>query len=205
MHFIIYYRSLWKKKKMSQLRELKKHLKMGKVYRRADLEKWTSSVDRLLAVLVKEGTLQKLSTGLYHYPKESVFGKTPAEEQELVRTFLKDSRFLLTTPNSYNSLGVGTSQLYNKKTVYNHKRHGEFKLGNKKFDFQMRHHFPAKLTTEFLVVDLVNNLDKLAEDTTEVLQKLEKKVQDMDQRKLKTSLENYGNTKTKRLLAPMIS
>jgi len=190
---------------MSQLRELKKHLKKGKVYRRADLEKWTSSVDRLLSTLVKEGTLQKLSTGVYHYPKESVFGKAPAEEQELVRTFLKDNRFLLTSPNSYNSLGVGTTQLYNKKVVYNHKRHGEIKLGNRKFDFQMRHHFPSKLTTEFLVVDLVNNLDKLAEDTTEVLKKLETKVQQMDLSKLRTSLENYGNTKAKRLLSPMIS
>lgn len=190
---------------MSQLRELKKHLKKGKVYRRADLEKWTSSVDRLLAALVKEGTLQKLATGLYHYPKESVFGKTPAEERELVRAFLKDNRFLLTSPNSYNSLGVGTTQLYNKKTVYNHKRHGEFKLGNRKFDFQMRHHFPNKLTTEFLVVDLVNNLDKLAEDTDEVLKKLPSKLQQLDLRKLRTSLEDYGNNRTKRILSPMIN
>lgn len=190
---------------MSQLRELKKHLKKGKVYRRADLEKWTSSVDRLLAALVKDGTLQKLATGLYHYPKESVFGKTPAEERELVRTFLKDDRFLLTSPNSYNSLGVGTTQLYNKKTVYNHKRHGEFKLGNRKFDFQMRHHFPNKLTTEFLVVDLVNNLDKLAEDKDEVLKKLSSKVQQLDLRKLRTSLEDYGNNRAKRILFPMIN
>lgn len=190
---------------MSQLRELKKHLKKGKVYRRADLEKWTGSVDRLLAALIKEGTLQKLSTGVYHYPKDSVFGKTPAEEHELVRTFLKDDRFLLTSPNSYNSLGVGTTQLYNKKTVYNHKRHGEFKLGNKKFDFQMRHHFPTKLTTEFLVVDLVNNLDKLAEYTPEVLKKLQVKVKQMDQHKLKKSLEAYGSTRAKRLLSHMIN
>lgn len=190
---------------MSQLRELKKHLKKGKVYRRADLEKWTSSVDRLLAALVKEGTLQKLSTGVYHYPKDSVFGKTPADEREMIRSFLKDNRFLMTSPNSYNSLGVGTTQLYNKKTVYNHKRHGEFKLGNRKFDFQLRHHFPSRLTTEFLVVDLVNNLDKLAEDTNEVLDKLKNRVRQMDQHKLKKSLESYGNNRTKRLLSPMIN
>lgn len=190
---------------MSQLRELKKHLKKGRVYRRADLEKWTSSVDRLLAALVKEGTLQKLSTGVYHYPKDSVFGKTPADEHELLRTFLKDDRFLVSSPNNYNALGVGTTQLYNKKTVYNHKRHGEFKLGNRKFDFQIRHHFPTRLSTEFLVVDLVNNLDKLAEDTGEVLDKLKHRVQQMDQYKLRKSLESYGNTRAKRLLSPMIS
>lgn len=189
---------------MSKLRALKKHLKKGKVYRRADLEKWSSSVDRHLHALVKEGTLEKLSTGVYHYPKESAFGKTPAEEQELVRVFLKDDRFLLTSPNNYNSLGVGTTQLYNKKTVYNHKRHGVFKLGNRNFDFQLRHHFPNKLTTEFLVVDMLNNLDQLAEDTNAVLSKLQEKVQNMDKSKLKTSLNNYGNTRAKRLLSTMI-
>lgn len=191
-------------KRMSKLRELRKHLKKGKVYRRADLEKWSSSVDRHLHALVKEGTLEKLSTGVYHYPKESVFGKTPADDQELVRAFLKDDRFLLTSPNNYNSLGVGTTQLYNKKTVYNHKRHGVFKLGNRKFDFQLRHHFPSKLTKEFLVVDMVNNLGQLAEDTNMLLSNLQEKVQHMDKSKLKTSLDAYGNIKAKRLLTPMI-
>ncbi|RYG31935.1 hypothetical protein EON81_21775, partial [bacterium] len=41
----------------------------------------------------------------------------------------QDNRFLVTSPNAYNTLGVGTTQLYNKKTVYNHKRHGNFTLG----------------------------------------------------------------------------
>lgn len=186
------------------MRELKKKLKKGKVYRRSDLEQWTSSVDRLLVTLVKDGTLQKLATGLYHYPKETVFGKTPAEECELVRTFLKDDRFLITSPNLYNSLGVGTTQLYNKIIVYNHKRHGEFKLGNRKFDFQRRHNFPKKLTTEFLVVDLVNNLDKLAEDTHEILKKLSLKVKQLDLDKLSVSVDKYGNNRAKCILTPML-
>jgi hypothetical protein len=37
-------------------------------------------------------------------------------------------RFLLTSPNAYNTLGVGTTQLYDKTVVYNHKRHGHFML-----------------------------------------------------------------------------
>lgn len=190
---------------MSKLIELKKHLKRGKVYRRADLEQWSNAVDRHLSTLLKDGTLEKLSAGVYYYPKETVFGKAPANEQELIRAFLKDDRFLLTSPNNYNALGVGTTQLYNKKTVYNHKRHGVFKLGNRKFDFQLRHHFPTKLTSEFLVVDMMNNLDKLAEDTTAVLNKLEDKVQQMNKKKLKSSLDSYGNLRAKRLLAPMIN
>jgi hypothetical protein len=78
------------------------------VYRRADLSKWSKSIDRHLEELVNEGTLQKLSQGLYFYPEVTVFGETPPEEEVLVCTFLKDKRFLVTSFNAYNTLGVGT-------------------------------------------------------------------------------------------------
>ena len=78
-----------------------------------------------------DGTLTKLAGGLYAYPKETVFGKAPAKDDKLVGTFLKDRRFLLATPNAYNSLGVGTTQLFDKTVVYNHKRHGNFSLGGR--------------------------------------------------------------------------
>ncbi|MFA7381050.1 MAG: DUF6088 family protein [Bacteroidia bacterium] len=190
---------------MAQLDELKKHFKRGKVYRRGDLTKWSKSVDRHLEQLVEEGTLEKLSQGLYYFPKETAFGKTPPEEDVLIASFLKDKRFLVTSPNSYNSLGVGTTQLYNKRVVYNHKRHGEIKLGNRTFDFQVKHHFPNKVTEEFLLVDIVNNLEQLAEDQNEVLNKVLTKVSGLNPQKLKSSLEEYGNTRTKRLLQPLLS
>lgn len=190
---------------MAQLDELKKHIKRGKVYRRGDLTIWSKSVDRHLEQLVEEGTLEKLSQGLYYFPKETAFGKTPPEEDVLIASFLKDKRFLITSPNTYNSLGVGTTQLYNKRVVYNHKRHGEIKLGNRTFDFQVKHHFPNKVTEEFLLVDLVNNLEQLAEDQNEVLNKVLTKVSGLNSQKLKSSLEEYGNTRTKRLLQPLLS
>jgi hypothetical protein len=121
------YHSLVEEKNM-KLDELKKHLEKGKVYRRSDLAKWSKSVDRHLDLLVAEGTLQKLSQGLYYAPEQTVFGKTPPDEEIVIRSFLKDDRFLVTSPNAYNGLGVGTTQLYNQRTVYNHKRHGQFKL-----------------------------------------------------------------------------
>ncbi len=189
---------------MNKLEELKKHLKRGQVYRRDDLAKWSKSVDRHLDALVEEDTLQKLSQGLYYYPKLSAFGKTPPEEEVLIRSFLKDGRFLLTSPSSYNSLGVGTTQLYNERTVYNHKRHGEFKLGNRKFSFRMKPHFPSKVTKEFLLVDLLNNLESLAEDPAEVLKNVALKVRTMDTKKLKRDVSKYGNAKTKKILAPLI-
>ncbi|MRX76580.1 hypothetical protein GJU39_10800 [Pedobacter petrophilus] len=190
---------------MTKLEELKKHLKRGNVYRRTDLTKWSKSVDRHLHALLEDGTLQKLSQGLYSYPKETTFGKTPPEEESLVRSFLKDDRFLLTSPNAYNSLGVGTTQLYNKRTVYNHKRHGEFTLGNRKFFFRIKPHFPKKLTEEFLLVDLVNNLGTLAEDQNEVLKNIFSKIQVMDAKKLERSTLEYGSVKAKKLLLPLLA
>lgn len=190
---------------MNKLQELKKHLKRGKVYRRADLSKWSTSVDRHLDELVKEGTLQKLSQGLYFYPEVTVFGAAPPEEEVLVRSFLKDSRFLLTSFNAYNALGVGTTQLYNQKTVYNHKRHGDFNLGGKTFSFRVKPHFPNKVTQEFLLVDLLNNLDQLAEDPKEVVSKVRSRAKSMDSKKLKKSLQEYGTIKAKKLLEPIIT
>jgi len=189
---------------MNTLNTLKKHLKRGNVYRRADLERWSTAVDRHLGQLVEDGTLQKLSHGLYYYPKESVFGPTPPDEANLVRSFLKDDDFLITSPNAYNSLGVGTTQLYNKRVVYNHKRHGEFELGGRKFFFHSKPKFPKKITQEFLLVDLVNNLDSLAEDKTEVMQQVLDKAKKMELKKIKRNVSEYGNVRTKKLLSPIL-
>jgi hypothetical protein len=190
---------------MNKLLELKKHLKRGKVYRRADLSMWSTSVDRHLDELVKEGTLQKLSQGLYYFPNLSVFGETPPEEEVLVRSFLKDNRFLVTSLNAYNALGVGTTQLYNQKIVYNHKRHGDFNLGGKTFSFRVKPHFPNKVTQEFLLVDLLNNIDQLAEDSKEVVSKVQSKAKTMDTKKLKKTLQEYGSVKTKKILEPFLT
>lgn len=190
---------------MTKLNELKTHLKPGQVYRRNDLSKWSKSVDRHLDMLVKNGTLNKLSQGVYHYPKTTAFGAAPAEEENLVRSFLKDDRFLLTSPNAYNGLQVGTTQLYNKRVVYNHKRHGDFKLGNRTFSFRVKPHFPKKLTPEFLIVDLVNNLETLAEDQQEVLKNVAVKVKGMNSQKLKRSVAEYGSVKTKKVFQQLLA
>ncbi len=46
---------------MIKLDDLKRHLKPGQAYRRADLARWSTSVDRHAG-------------GLYVYPKETAFG-----------------------------------------------------------------------------------------------------------------------------------
>jgi hypothetical protein len=190
---------------MNRLEELKSHLKQGRVYRREDMIEWSNAIDRHLEKLVEESVLEKLAQGLYYVPKISAFGKVPPDEDVLVRGFLKDDRFLLVSPNSYNSLGVGTTQLYNKKVVYNHKRHGIFKLGNREFDFQRKYDFPTKITQEFLLVDLVNNLEELAEDRAVVLNKVLLKAKQLPTQKLKLAITKYGSVKAKKLFKEVIN
>ena len=190
---------------MNRLEELKSRLKQGRVYRREDMIEWSNAIDRHLEKLVEESVLEKLAQGLYYVPKISAFGKVPPDEDVLVRGFLKDDRFLLVSPNSYNSLGVGTTQLYNKKVVYNHKRHGIFKLGNREFDFQRKYDFPTKITQEFLLVDLVNNLDELAEDRAIVLNKVLSKAKQLPTQKLKLAITKYGSVKAKKLFKEVIN
>lgn len=189
---------------MKQFEALKKQLKPGEVYRRAELLEWTSAVDRHLQQLVKEGALEKLSGGLYYAPRQSVFGKTPADEQELVSSFLKDNRFVVTSPSDYNTLGVGTTQLYNERRVYNQKRHGVFKLGNRSFHFVRKPYVPPKVTREFLLVDLVNNVKRLEEDQPALLENVKKKAKEMDKNKLKQLVRDFGTVGTKKQFADLL-
>jgi hypothetical protein len=183
---------------MTKVQELKRHLRPGRAYRRQDLARWSKAVDRHLKQLVEDGTLTKLRGGLYLYPKETVFGKAPPEDEKLVGTFLRDDRFLLASPNAYNALGVGTTQLYDKTVVYNHKRHGDFALGGRKFDFRVKPSFPKTLSPEFLLVDLVNNLDRLAESKEEVLARVRERAASYDESRLKRAAHDYGNVKARK-------
>jgi hypothetical protein len=47
-----------------------------------------------------------------------------------------------------------------------------FQLGGRKFAFRVKPAFPKSLTKEFLLVDLVNNVDQLAEAKDEVLKRV---------------------------------
>ncbi len=146
-----------------------------------------------------------MAGGLYLCPKETVFGKAPAEDHKLVETFLKDRRFLLASPNAYNKLGVGTTQLYNKTVVYNHKRHGNFTLGNRTFEFRVKPSFPKTLSKEFLLVDLLNNLNRLAESQEHVLARVREDVTSYDAARLQRAARDYGNVSTKKILSQALN
>ena len=190
---------------MAKIDEIKKHLLPGQVYRRTELARWSNAIDRHLKQLSEDGTLSKLSGGLYYCPKKTVFGEAPAEDKKLVEAFLKDSRFLLTSPNAYNALGVGTTQLYNETVVYNHKRHGRFTLGGRVFDFRLKAHFPKSLSEEFLLVDLVNNLDRLAENQEAVLKHVKDKAASVNRRQLSQAVQEYGGVRARKFFAEVLA
>ena len=171
---------------------LRNHLKRGVVYRRRDLTSLSTNVDRHLKELVKEGALRKLQHGLYLCPDASSFGEAPAGEDALLRTFLRSNTFLAYSPNTFNSLRLGTTQLYNVRTVLNQKRHGSFLLDGRSYFFQRRLHVPAKLTKEVLLVELLNSLKKLAEDPDMLLETLESQLSSFDRDGLLTAARRYG-------------
>lgn len=181
---------------------LAQHLRAGKVYRREDLIPYSTSVDRELQQLVAAGRLTKAAQGLYYAPRKSVFGDAPPEEEFLLAAFLKDKEFLSFNPSIYNGLRLGTTQLYNKTIVYNHKRHGIFMLDQRNYDFRLKHRFPlpSQVTTEYLLVDMLNNLSELAEDDEMVLERAQKKLNQFDAKKLSKALADFGSVATKKLV-----
>lgn len=190
---------------MSALKALKSHLKPGRVYRRSELAKWSNAVDRHLQVLVRNGEVQKLSGGVYYCPKQTMFGSSPPQDEDLVRAFLKDDRFYIASLNAYNTLGVGATQLYNELLVYNSKRDGHHVLNGRPFFFIKRPYFPSKPSEEFLLVDLLNNLHLLAEDPESLLANVAKKATVMDAQKLAKAVQDYGGVRAKKFFAESLS
>jgi hypothetical protein len=141
---------------------------------------------------------------LYYAPKQSKFGLVPPDEQQLVARFLKNEDFLIVSPNSFNSLGLGLSQLYNTSWVYNHKRKGEFLLNGKLFEFKLKSAFPKSISKEFMLVDFLNNFDLLAEDQTQILAKLPNAIQNCKADELMKVTQQYGTGKTKRILKSVV-
>ncbi|MBK7959898.1 MAG: hypothetical protein IPK04_00910 [Bdellovibrionales bacterium] len=187
------------------LNRLKASLVPGQVYRRADLAELSSNVDRHLAKLVTEGRLKKLSQGMYAAPRETAFGEAPPDADSLLRTFLKDDHFVVYGPSQFNSLGLGTTQLYNRLLVFNRKRVGEFTLGGRTYIFYRWREAPKKLTLEFLIVELLNRLDELAEDRDQVVERLRAKLKEFNRRKLLHAASRYGTLSTQKKLEALMT
>jgi hypothetical protein len=196
----------WKNKVNAKLDRRWQQL-AGKVFRRKDLADQLPSVDRELALAVKAGTVRKAAQGLYYVPRRTPFGDVPPREEALVEKFLDDRHFLMFNLSCYNALGLGTTQLYDKTVVYNHKRHGKFTLAGFKFDFRDKSRFPSRkqVNREYLLVDMLNNLTDLAEDPETVLSNVRRKLDTFDASRLEKMLADYGSARTRRVFRQMMS
>jgi hypothetical protein len=177
---------------MKNAEKLKNAMQTGQVYRRQDLEGFSTAVDRDLKTLVAGHEVQKLGGGLYYRPGKNSFGVTPPDDRGLVRAFLKTDDFLLTSYNHFNQLGLGLTQTYNHYVVYNHKRSGDFTLAGKRFTFRLVPAFPRELSKEFLLVDLFNNLKRLPDNTHLVRRNLKSRLSEFDVKAVRECLAQYG-------------
>ncbi len=180
------------------------HMKSGVVYRRVGLLPYSNNLDRDLNMLVNQNKLKRPAPGLYYKPKTSRFGLLPPSDEALVKAFLKKP-FLMYSWNDYNSLGLGLTQLYNQVVVYNAERHEEVTLGNRKFAFRRPNNgFPARLTREFLLVDLLNNAKYLTEEINGLESKIKTKLGEFDPTLLLQLAEQHGKVYTRKLIAALL-
>lgn len=191
-------------RKERQIDIVRKKISPGGVYRRSELAPYSSNIDRVLAKLVQQGELKKLRNGLYSCPKKSVFGEAPPSEEALLRGFLKEDKFVVYSPSDFNSLGLGTTQLYNKRVVFNRKRSGVVKIGGRTYHFKRWREAPKEASKEFLLVEMMNRLDELAEDEDSVLNKLAVKMRQFDKRKLIYAVDHYGTLSAQNRLKPLL-
>jgi len=180
--------------------ELEGLLKRGMIYRKSELEAVIDLDKGDLQKLVDNGSLDKIANDLYYYPKLSVFGNVPPNANDLLSKYLNYEPFLITSLNHYNNLGVGTTQLYNVTLVYNKRLSGKRKLGKKVYHFKKKKDFPTKLSLEYLLVDLINNLQILEEDQDQILNRVRLKITKMASQSFDIVLNKYGTSRTKRLL-----
>ncbi|MBI5630079.1 MAG: hypothetical protein HY921_04255 [Elusimicrobia bacterium] len=189
---------------MKGIESLTKFMRLGCVYRREELEGVSKSLSRDLKGLIESRKLLRVGPGIYCRPRKNVIGLTPPKHRDVIRVFLRTDDFLITSYNWFTNLGLGLTQMYNCDLVYNHKRGGYFVLGNLRYHFRVIRAYPKKLSIEYLVVDLLNHVRKLPDDTGRAVKNLPSNMNRFNRKKLSTCLERYGNFHAKRILGPML-
>lgn len=189
---------------MKNIEKLKNFMRMGRVYRRQQLEGVSTAVDRDLKTLVESGEVRKLACGLYCRPKKNALGAASPDDRELVRAFLKTNDFLLTSYGYSTQLGLGLTQALNHCLVYNHRRGGDFRMGGRRFRFRVVRAYPKALSKEYLLVDLLNRVGKSPDETRRVLENLKSHLNEFDRIGLLSCLDRYGSRDAKKVLREML-
>lgn len=177
-------------------------LPRGKVLRTADLAAWGKNTPRTAARLVKAGKLVRLRKGLFACPSPSRFGNVPPADEELLRSFVKGSPFIVTGPERWNALGLGSTSVFASPLVYNTKRSGTFELGGKRFMLR-RVPFPRKPSAEWFVVDLFENVSKAGITLADASKALARAMENrrFDRERLIEMAAAYGTRRTRAAIA----
>lgn len=181
-------------------------LEPGRVYRTRDLRMWSTNTPRLAKRLVKEGTLIRLAHGLFAHLKHGRFGTVPPSDSELMRAFLDGGSFIFTGPERWNALGLGTTALFSAPLVYNTKRSGIFKLGERRFILR-RVAFPESPSPEWFAVDLLENAEQVGASRYDIALAIKRAVQRgiFDPKQLHLMVMQYGTHASQALLSDQVN
>jgi hypothetical protein len=176
-------------------------LKPGRVYRTRELARWSVNPTRFAQRLVRDGVLQPLAPGLYVHPRKSRFGDVPPTTEELLRGFLEGSPYVITGPERWNPLGLGTTAVLPVTLVYNTKRSGEIELGNRRFLFR-RVAFPQRPTPEWFTIDLLEHADMAGASRADLEAALARRLasRELEREALHAAASRYGTRATTQLV-----
>ena len=176
-------------------------LRRGRVYRTRDLARWSGNPTRLANRLVERGLLQRLAHGLYLHPSESRFGSVPPTDRELLRAFLGGAPYVVTGPEAWNALGLGSTAMHADTLVYNTKRSGMFRLAGRTFRLR-RVAFPRNPPKEWFAVDLLERADEAGVSRREVASAVAAAVEAgrLDAETLRAMAERYASKSVQVLL-----
>jgi hypothetical protein len=172
-------------------------LEPGRVYRTRDLALWSKNAPRFAKRLEREGRLVRLRNGLFLHPRTGKFGPVPASDVELLRRFLDDTPFVVTGPERWNALGLGTTSAFAYPLVYNRKRSGIYTLGGRVFELH-KVAFPEHPPKEWYVVDLFENAERGGASRSELERALAKGLRRraFDPGRLRKMAEEFGRKST---------
>jgi hypothetical protein len=119
----------------------------------------------------------------------------------MMRAFLDRGPFVITGPERWNALGLGTTALFAAPLVYNTKRSGTFDLGGRRYVLR-RVGFPSRPTPEWFVVDLFENADHAGASREDLAESLARAVArgGFERERLGEMARRYGTRRTQALI-----
>jgi hypothetical protein len=176
-------------------------LEPGRLYRTRDFAAWSANPPRLAKRLVREGKLVPISGGLFSCPRRSRFGNVPPSDEALMAAFLDGASFVITGPERWNALGLGSTALFAGTLVYNTKRTGHFQIANRPF-FLRRVAFPENPPPEWFVVDLLEHTDQAGTSQKDLMPALVRALRRgvFNQERLREMGKRFGTKATQLLI-----